>query len=122
MKNFQDRDMEPTEHERKQIEEAHLKHIRYELGEVYWQLFLPEWDKMSKINPRIEKLMNYLVYAISLQLNDFDGWEETEDLIAEYEYMFREEKMEVITDQPVDEDTQNIRFHFNDGEEEEIPF
>jgi hypothetical protein len=110
--------------EDKRIYDHKLLHIlRDEIAEAYWQIFQPEPDRFTHVNLRIEKLMSFLTYAISKQLNDFDGWEETEELIAEYEHMFREEKMEVISNEEVESDFQDVRFHFNDGEdEEEIPF
>lgn len=120
-----DHGLDMTPEEKEEHDKFLLRYIRDELAEAAWQIFLPSQGSQKHLDPRIEKLFDFLCYAISLHLQDFEGWEEADDLVSEYEYVFRDEVMEVISNEvEAKPEMENLRFHFNDGEEpgEEIPF
>lgn len=121
---------EQSQEAKKEQDKIFLLGLRDAIAEMYWQIWLPEWENHKHLDPRIEKLMGFMVYAISLQYNDFAGWEEPEDLIAEFEYMFRKENWEIISDAagvepdgPYDDEevTYDITHQMGD-DPEEIPF
>lgn len=75
--------------EAKKIHDHKLLHeLRDAIADTYWQIFQPEPDNHSKVNLVIERLMSYLSHAITLELQDFDGWEETEDTVKEFNNIF----------------------------------
>jgi len=132
VKNFEGKDEQEMGPERKKEHDGQiLRKLRDEIADTYWQIFLPEWDYHGTIDPRIEKLMSYLVYAISKHLDDFAGYEEEDDLIAEYEYVFRDDVLEAISngddlirqDEIAFRQDQDVRMRLTSEEgDEEIPF
>jgi len=88
VKNFEDWGSEPSPEAVKEQDFAMLRTLRDEIAEAYAFIFLPEWESHKHIDWRIERLLNLLCYGISLQLQDFEGWEETQQTIQEFNNLF----------------------------------
>lgn len=85
----QDHGLDLSPEARQEQNRLALLYIREEIAEVYLQIFLPEWESSKPADWRIERLMNYLIWAITRQMGDEDkGWEETDELKVEFTRLF----------------------------------
>jgi hypothetical protein len=95
-----------------------LSEVRDAIADAYWQIFQPEPDNTSKVNPVVERLMAYLSHAISVELNDFEGWEEDEATKKEFNSIFY---YQLKTARPLSERMQKIKEQEKDLDDN-IPF
>jgi len=72
---------------RQEYENNILKNLRDAVADAYVPLFPPMAP--TNVSPKIERLLAYLTYAITLHLDDHeDGWWEDEDTIQEFDTLF----------------------------------
>jgi hypothetical protein len=122
MKYNEEHGREPSKEAQHQRDRDNLTQLRDDIAETYVNIFLPEWESHTHVNPVIERLMCYLTYAISKQLDDFDGWEETQETIQEYNNLF------FYVDKQIKRDTAQLSERMQKIKEEEqdqsdeIPF
>jgi len=118
MKYNEEYGREPSQEAQHQRDKDNLIQLRDDIAETYVNIFLPEWEPHTHISPVIERLMCYLTYAISLQLDDFDGWEETQETIREFNNIFY---YQLKTARPLSERMQKIKDE-EQGKDDNIPF
>lgn len=105
--------------EAKLIHDHKLLHeLRDGIADVYWQIFQPKPDNTSKVTLVIERLMSYLTYAISTELNDHEGWEEDDSTKKEFNNIFY---YQLKTARPLSERMQQIKEQEKDLDDN-IPF
>jgi hypothetical protein len=117
MLNFSDEDKGMSKEAKAIYDSKLLYELRDHISDIYWQIFEPEPDRFTQVDNSVERLMSYLSHAISIHLNDFDGWEETEDTIKEFNNIFFYRKKKDNGQAQLSEHVQKTR-----EEDDNIPF
>jgi hypothetical protein len=72
---------------RQEYENNILKNLRDAVADAYVPLFPPAAP--TNVSPKIERLLAYLTYAITLHLRDEEeGWWEEDETIQEFDMLF----------------------------------
>lgn len=72
---------------RQEYENNILMNLRDIVVNAYLPLFPP--GAHTNVSPKIERLLSYLSYAITLHLNDADdGWYDDDETIQEFDMLF----------------------------------
>jgi hypothetical protein len=72
---------------RMEYENNILRNLRDAVADAYNPLFPPAAP--TNVSPKIERLLTYLSYAITLHLEDWDnGWWEEDEVAQEFDMLF----------------------------------